>query len=512
MLDSSPLLLIILDGWGHQQSNAQNAITLAKTPVWDKLWSIYPHTLISASGLDVGLPEGQMGNSEVGHMTLGAGRIIYQDLTLINIAIANKSFFQNQVLTNALTICNQKKSALHIMGLLSPGGVHSHEQQIFAMIEMAIQQHVEKIYIHVFLDGRDTPPKSANNSLLNLQKICDRYPNVKIASIIGRFYAMDRDKRIERTNIALALLAHGTAEYVAPTAIAGLDMAYARGETDEFVKPTQITLVDLQDNDVVIFMNFRSDRARQLSYGLTNLPIKLSAFVTLTEYDPLLPAQVAFPKQKTNMTLGEILQQNNLNQLRIAETEKYAHVTFFFNAGREEPFENEQRILIPSPQVATYDLSPGMSAEKITHELIQAIKNKIYQVIICNFANADMLGHTGNLQATIKSIEILDKCLGEIVDNLTQFGGQALITADHGNAEIMWDSSANQPHTAHTANLVPLVYVGPKELRFKTGNYGLKDVAPTILTLLNLPQPPEMTGTAIIDNKTIQRHHHETKN
>lgn len=503
MLVTSPTLLIILDGWGHQESATANAIAQANTPEWNKLWSTCPHTLISGSGLDVGLPDGQMGNSEVGHITLGSGRVNFQDLTLINNAIADGSFYKNPILLNALNTAQQNHSAVHILGLLSPGGIHSHEQQIFAMLKMASQQHVGPIYVHAFLDGRDTPPQSAKQSILELERICASQTNTFIASIMGRFYAMDRDKRQERTTAAVELLSHGKAPYTATTALAGLEQAYARGETDEFVQPTLIKSAPIATGDVVIFMNFRSDRARQLCYALSSAEAKsLGDFVTLTEYDPRLPVHVAFPKQAVTQTFGEILQEQQLSQLRIAETEKYAHVTFFFNAGRETPFIGEERILIPSPKVSTYDLAPAMSAIEITNQLILAIEHKTYDVIICNFANADMLGHTGKMPATIAAIEALDECLGKISRAIQTFGGQALITADHGNAETMWDPHSAQPHTAHTANLVPLVYVGPANIQFKEPepltHYGLRDVAPTMLDLLRIQQPTAMTGSSLI--------------
>lgn len=498
MENTKPLILIILDGWGHRAADAHNAITQATAPTWHKLWKEAPHTLISGSGLDVGLPEGQMGNSEVGHMTLGSGRVIYQDLTLINKAISDGEFFKNTVLLNALNTAQQKHSAVHILGLLSPGGVHSHEQQIFAMVQLAAQQQIAHIYVHAFLDGRDTPPQSAKSSLVALQDLCNKYPNVQIASIMGRFYAMDRDKRLERTKAATDLLLKNIAPFTATDAISALELAYARGETDEFVQPTIIVAANIVKNDVVFFMNFRSDRARQLSNALvaTNL---MSDFVTLTSYDVDLTANVAFPKLPVKNVLGEVLQQNCLRQLRIAETEKYAHVTFFFNAGRESVVSGEDRILIPSPKVATYDLTPEMSAEEITDLLIQYIIEQKYDVIICNYANADMIGHTGNLAATVKSIEVLDKCLARLCAGIQKFGGEMIITADHGNAETMWDEDHQQPHTAHTTNLVPVIYVGPRKIEFNskiTG--GLQDIAPTILQLLNIPIPIEMTGKSLI--------------
>ncbi len=502
MPNTRPLILIVLDGWGFHEQNENNAITLAKKPIWDQLWSNYPHTLLSGSGLDVGLPAGQMGNSEVGHMTLGSGRVIYQDLTLINNSITDKSFFTNQILLNALQQATDQNKAVHILGLLSPGGVHSHEHQIFALIKMAAAQQATQVYVHVFLDGRDVPPKSASASLYALEQICATYPNTKIASIMGRFYAMDRDKRTERTMAAFDLLAHGKSDFAADNALAGLEIAYARGETDEFVQPTKIINTQIQNGDVVIFMNFRSDRARQLSHALSG-NLQLGDFVTLTEYDPALKAHVAFAKPEVQNTLGEVLQRHKLRQLRIAETEKYAHVTFFFNAGKEQQMANEDRVLIPSPKVATYDLTPDMAAPEICTQLITAIQNKTYDVIICNFANADMLGHTGNLPATIQAIQTLDNCLGKIYAAIQEYGGEVLITADHGNAEVMWDEISHQPHTAHTSNLVPLIFISARKFKFKDPApgqiFGLKDIAPTMLALLDLEVPAEMTGSNLLE-------------
>lgn len=499
-----PLLLIVLDGWGYTETSKSNAITLAKTPNWDQLWANNSHTLINASGLDVGLPLGQMGNSEVGHMTLGSGRVIFQDLTLINNAISDGSFFKNQVLLNALSTAKQNKTAVHILGLLSPGGVHSHEEQIFSMLKMCAQQNSSPVYVHAFLDGRDTPPQSAHESLNTLEQLCTTIPGAHIGSITGRFYAMDRDKRTERTDAAFNLLTKGQAKFHASDALTALKQAYARGETDEFVQPTLIDPSSIiKPGDVVIFMNFRADRARQLSYALTTInPKLLGDFVTLTDYDSKLSAHVAFPKLQINNTLGAVLSKHNLTQLRIAETEKYAHVTFFFDAGQEQPYPGEERILIPSPKVSTYDKSPAMAAIEITDNLVNCIQQKSFDVIICNFANADMLGHTGNMDAAIQAIEIIDHCLGRIAAAIKEYGGQAIITADHGNAEIMWDETAHQPHTAHTTNLVPVLHIGEPKIIFKPisiGKYfGLRDVAPTILKLLNIVPPNDMTGTSLI--------------
>lgn len=491
MSSQKPLVLLILDGWGYQTANKHNAITNANTPTWDNIWNTYPHTLLSASGLDVGLPVGQMGNSEVGHMTIGTGRVIYQDLTKLNLAITDGSFYNNSVLLTALKHAMDHNKAVHILGLLSSGGVHSHEDHIVAMLQMAQQHGLNNIYIHAFLDGRDTPPKSAANSLQKLQPY--------IASVMGRFFAMDRDNRHERTDRAIDLLVHGNAKFRSVTPIDALTEAYARGETDEFVQPTIIKPVTIQKDDTVIFMNFRADRARQLTQALLAQLSNHETFVTLTEYDSQLPVKVAYPPIKINHTLTEILSQHNLTQLHIAETEKYAHVTFFFNAGNETIVPGESRILIPSPKVATYDLQPEMSVQQITNVLVKAILDKQYDFIVCNFANADMVGHTGNMQATQLAIEAIDRALLQITNTLNQSGGQMFITADHGNAESMWDDTTKQAHTAHTTNLVPLIYFGPQKFQFKTDKvYGLQDIAPTLLKLLNIDKPSSMTGTCLI--------------
>jgi 2,3-bisphosphoglycerate-independent phosphoglycerate mutase len=505
-----PMTLIILDGWGCREETDANAIAAAHKPVWDQMLATYPHTEISGSGRCVGLPGNQMGNSEVGHLNIGAGRIVHQDLTRIDSSIEDGSFFTNQVLLQALQQAKQNGKAVHVMGLLSPGGVHSHEQHILAMIKMADQQRIEHLYFHAFLDGRDTPPKSAANSIKLLDEQC-RQSGGRIASIIGRYYAMDRDQRWDRIELAYRLLIEGVAAYQAVTAEDGLEMAYARGETDEFVKPTAIrhpqeAPVTINDGDVVIFMNFRSDRARELTqtfiaptfdgFQRQRVP-KLGSFVCLSEYDVRFNAPTAFAPQSLHNLLGEIISREGLHQLRIAETEKYAHVTFFFNGGIEKPFPNEDRILIPSPKVATYDLQPEMSAPELTSKLIAAIKSGRYDLIICNFANPDMVGHSGNLAATIKAIETIDHCLGQIQKTLAEAGGELLITADHGNAEMMYDHSTHQAHTAHTSNLVPFIYVGRKaEIINKNGK--LSDIAPTLLTLMNLPKPQEMTGQSLL--------------
>lgn len=466
---------------------------------------------LSASGLSVGLPEGQMGNSEVGHLTMGAGRVVFQDLPRISHAIEKNLFNQNETFIKALDKITNSSHTLHVLGLLSKGGVHSHEDHLYALIRLAAARGVQKIRVHAFLDGRDTPPQSAIQSLATLQAVCHSVPNARIASISGRYYAMDRDQRWERTQMVYELLTEGKSDWFFTSAKEALIAAYSRGETDEFVKPSIITPSALiTPGDAVIFMNFRTDRARQLSQAFCDPQFsgftrsvwpKLSEFVTLTQYSDTLNASVAFPPVVINHTLGEYLQQHHLRQLRIAETEKYAHVTFFFNGGRETPFENEERILIPSPKIATYDLQPDMSAVEITKQLVDVIRKKSFDVIICNYANADMIGHTGDFDAAVQSIETLDTCLGEVIQAIRSVGGEALITADHGNAEIMFDESSAQPHTAHTSDPVPFIYIGrPAILTKKEGS--LADIAPTLLSLLNLPIPDEMTGTPLIEIKT----------
>lgn len=508
------LLLLILDGWGYSSETENNAIALANTPVWDKLWANYPHTLISCSGLDVGLPRGQIGNSEVGHMTMGAGRVVYQDLTRINLAIEQSEFARNPALNKFINAAHRANQALHIMGLLSPGGVHAHETHFYAVLELCAKLGITKVYLHAFLDGRDTPPASAEASLVALQQRCQQLGVGEIVSICGRFYAMDRDHRFDRTQAAYELLMSAQAEYIAADPISALQQAYARGETDEFVSPTLILTkngakICIADQDYLLFMNFRADRARQLCYAFTQPQFtgftrgdnanKQLHLATFTEYAADLIAAVIFTKPNLTNTLGSCLQQHNLSQLRIAETEKYAHVTFFFNAGNEQAFANEHRILIPSPKITTYDAKPEMSVYQITAELVQAITNKTYDVIICNFANADMVGHTGNLAATIAAVEAIDVCLGKITAALLAVGGEALITADHGNAEQMYDPAVNQAHTAHTTSLVPLIYIGQRNIRLKSGAASLADIAPSLLNLLAIAIPTEMTGKSLIE-------------
>lgn len=508
-----PILLIILDGWGYRSGKKHNAIAMANTPHWDQLIQTCPHTLLDASGLAVGLPAGQMGNSEVGHLTLGAGRVVYQDLSRINKDIETGNFFKNPCLLAGLKKIQAHQKSLHIIGLLSPGGIHSHQQHWYALLKLAAQQHIQHCYLHAFLDGRDTPPKSAAQYIANLEKECKQTGIGKIVSLMGRYYAMDRDKRWERTQLAYDCLTLGETRYQAATAIQGLQMAYDREESDEFVSPTMIveankSSVKIEDGDLVIFMNFRSDRARQLSHAFLDEQFTgfvrrshphLSGFISLTEYAADIRSQIAFPQQNLQNGLGEYLAQHHLTQLRIAETEKYAHVTFFFNGGNEIPSSNETRVLIPSKKVSTYDLTPNMSAIEITDHLLQAIKEKKYDVIICNFANPDMLGHTGNLSATLQGIHCIDDCIGKITACLQEYGGEAIITADHGNAECMFDEKTQQAHTAHTNEPVPFIYIGRPAKINAVKHASLADIAPTLLTLLNISKPKEMTGQNLLD-------------
>ncbi len=495
--------LIILDGWGYSEETDSNAILAANTPNWDRLWQTYPHCLISGSGTDVGLPDQQMGNSEVGHLNLGSGRVVYQDFSRISQAIEQGQFQQNSALCNTLEKTLAQDKALHIFGLVSDGGVHSHIDHIIAMLQMAKQKGLSKIYVHAFLDGRDTPPKSAQKYLQQIedQAIGD------IASISGRYFAMDRDNRWDRIEKAYNMLTQGQSNYTYSSAQQALEAAYQRGENDEFVQPSLIgEPAKIQDGDSVIFMNYRADRAREITRSFVDdkfdqfergKKIKLTEFVMLTQYAASIDTACAFKPVRLKNVLGEHLQNLGKTQLRIAETEKYAHVTFFFNGGVEEPFNGEERELIPSPDVTTYDLQPEMNAPLLTDKLIAAIESAQYDFIICNFANSDMVGHTGNFEAAVKAIEALDQCLGRIVSSLKNHDGEAMITADHGNAEKMTDPKSGQPHTAHTNYLVPFVYVGRKASA-TTSQGVLSDVAPSLLSIANLPIPDEMTGKPLM--------------
>ncbi|WP_240342333.1 2,3-bisphosphoglycerate-independent phosphoglycerate mutase [Methylococcus sp. EFPC2] len=505
-----PIVLLIFDGFGYSELETANAIRLAHTPNWDGLWANSPHTLLECSGGAVGLPDDQMGNSEVGHLHLGCGRLLAQDLTRINQAIANRTFFDNPVLRAAVDQAKTSGKALHILGLLSPGGVHSHETHIHALVELALSRGLSDIYLHAFLDGRDTPPKSAEASIRATEARLAELGGGRIASLTGRFYAMDRDNRWERVSQAYELLAHGKPEFSAASAVEGLAAAYARGETDEFVKPTAITPegtlpVAMQAGDVVVFMNFRADRARELSLCLTQDDFqgfergeypRLGAYVTLTEYHEDFSFPVAFPPTSVKNGLGEVLANSGLKQLRLAETEKYAHVTFFFNGGTDTPFPGEERILVPSPKVKTYDLKPEMSAPEVTDRLVEAIEGGEYDVIICNYANGDMVGHTGVLSAAIAAVETLDASLGRVLAALDRVGGELVLTADHGNAEQMIDPETGEAQTAHTVNPVPLVYRGSAGRLADGGN--LADVSPTLLAILGLDRPAEMTGRSLL--------------
>ena len=506
-----PLLLLVLDGWGYSDNPEHNAIFSANKPTWDYLWSHYPHTLIRASEAAVGLPTRQMGNSEVGHLNLGAGRVVYQEYTRINRAITSGTFFTNKTLADAIDLAVHTQRAVHILGLLSPGGVHSHEEHIHAMAEMAAKRGAQRIYLHAFLDGRDTPPQSAVTSIQAMENKFHALGQGRFASVIGRYYAMDRDHRWPRIQAAYDLITQGKARYYAASAQEALDAAYARGENDEFVQASVIVPpgnepAHIQDGDVVLFMNFRSDRARQITRPFIEENFdgfqrevypRLGRFVSLTEYQSEFHIPVAFPAERLRNVLGAHLASLGKRQLRIAETEKYAHVTFFFNGGMETAYEGEDRILVPSPtDVATYNLKPEMNAPEVTSKVVAAIQSGVYDVIICNFANADMVGHTGDFAATVRAIETLDACIQRIFDALRKVGGEMLITADHGNAEQMFDNDTAQAHTAHTTNPVPLLYVGRKAQIAATGS--LEDVAPTMLYLLGLRIPSEMSGRSLV--------------
>jgi len=506
-VSKKPMVLMILDGYGYREDQQDNAIFSAKTPVMDGLWAKRPHTLIDASGLEVGLPDRQMGNSEVGHVNLGAGRIVYQDLTRLDVEIKERAFFSNPVLTRAVDTAVASGNAVHIMGLLSAGGVHSHEDHILAMVELAAERGAEKIYLHAFLDGRDTPPRSAESSLKRFEETFAALGKGRIATIIGRYYAMDRDNRWDRVELAYDLLTQARGEYQADSAVAGLEAAYARGENDEFVKPTVIRAegqpeTAMEDGDALIFMNFRADRARQITRAFVNADfdgfarkkvVKFSNFVMLTEYAANIDTACAYPPSSLVNTFGEWMAKNDKTQLRISETEKYAHVTFFFNGGVEESFAGEERILINSPKVATYDLQPEMSSAELTEKLIAAIHSGKYDAIICNYPNGDMVGHTGVFDAAVKAVEALDACIAQVTEAVESVGGQLLITADHGNAEQMRDPSTGQAHTAHTNLPVPLIYVGEKQVKAVEGGK-LSDIAPTMLALMGMEIPQEMTG------------------
>ena len=511
-----PTGLIILDGWGKNEDRTYDAIQQANTPNWDNLLKDYQNTLINTSGERVGLPDGQMGNSEVGHMNLGAGRVVYQELSRIQKDIDDGRFFQNNALLKAMDSATDRNDKVHIIGLLSDGGVHSHINHIKASIKMAGERGA-KVVVHVIVDGRDTPPQSALKYIKDLEGYMQKINVGRIASVIGRYFALDRDNRWDRVHKAYDLFTCGEADYKADSALEAIETAYARGETDEFVQATAIMnkngkKTKIKDGDSIIFMNFRSDRARQLTkafiaedfadFHRCRVP-RLSEFVTLTEYKKSYEkfgALIAYRPTKMRNTYGEYVAKKGLKQLRIAETEKYAHVTFFFNGGVDEPNEGEYRILIPSPQVATYDLQPEMSLPELTVKLVEAIKSGKYDTFICNIANPDMVGHTGKMDACIKAAEAVDFALKEILDALKEAGGEAIVTADHGNMELLYDVKNNAPFTAHTTFPVPLVYVGERECTL-IADGALCDVIPSLFHMMDIGQPKEMTGKSLCEFK-----------
>ena len=508
-MDKKLTMLMILDGYGINEREEGNAVKLANTPTIDSLMKQYPTTTISASGLDVGLPDGQMGNSEVGHTNIGAGRIVYQELTRITKAIEDGDFFSIPELVGAIDNCKKNNSKLHIMGLLSDGGVHSHNRHLYAILELAKRKGFEDVYVHCFLDGRDTPPASAENYIAELEKKMEEKGVGKIASISGRFYAMDRDKRWERVKKAYDALVNGEGEKEL-TATTAIEKSYQKEVFDEFVLPTVICnsnnepLATISENDSVIFFNFRPDRAREITRSLVDKDFDgferkyfQLYYVCFTNYDATIEnVHIAFKKEEIKNTFGEILGKRGLTQLRIAETEKYAHVTFFFNGGEETKYPGEDRILVPSPKVETYDMQPEMSALEVTDKVVDAINSKKYDAIILNYANPDMVGHTGNLEATIKALEVLDGCVKRVVEAVNNIEGVLIITADHGNSEQMIDYLTGEPHTAHTTNLVPLVLIG-KEAKLRPGK--LADLTPTMLDIMGIEKPKEMTGESLIE-------------
>lgn len=500
-----PVALLIMDGFGYNANEYGNAIKAANTPNLDKILATYPNTLIGASGMDVGLPDGQMGNSEVGHTNIGAGRIVYQELTRITKSIQDGDFFQNPEFVAAMENCKEKGSALHLMGLLSDGGVHSHNTHLFALVEMAKKMGLEKVYVHCFLDGRDVPPTSGKDFVDELAKKLQEIGVGQIATVMGRYYAMDRDNRWERVEKAYQAMVDGEG-IQNPDPVDAVAKSYEKDVTDEFVVPTVVAKdAGIKENDSIIFYNFRPDRAREITRTFVDPDFKgfdcskgyfKVHFVCMTQYDAQMPnVYVAFKPEELTNTFGQYISEKGLTQLRIAETEKYAHVTFFFNGGVEAPYEGEDRALIASPKVATYDLKPEMSAYEVCDEVLARIASDKYDVIILNFANCDMVGHTGVFDAAVKAVEAVDTCMGKVVDAILQKGGVALITADHGNADQMYEPDGSA-FTAHTTNPVPFAVVG-YDCKLREGGR-LADIAPTMLEILGLPQPKEMTGTSML--------------
>jgi 2,3-bisphosphoglycerate-independent phosphoglycerate mutase len=503
-----PLALIIIDGWGYSPTREGNAIAQAAKPYYDELTEKYPHTLLEASGTRVGLPAGVMGNSEVGHLNLGSGRVVRMDVSLIDHEIATGSFFQNELLSNAMIGARERSRALHLMGLISDGQVHSSQEHLYALLRMAKQHGLERVFIHGFLDGRDTPPASGAEYIAALQEKIEEIGCGRIATVIGRYYAMDRDKRWERTQRAYDLLVNGVGSK-AIEAVAAIKESYLKGLTDEFVEPLVIQdrngepVARIENDDAIIFFNFRPDRARQLTRalavpGFSEFPVPNRPgvdFVCFSVYDVTFPLAVAFPPRHHNNILADVFSAGGVQNLRLSETEKYAHVTYFFNGGTEKEFPCERRLLVPSPKIATYDLQPEMAAFKITNNVLRALDEGETDVLIVNFANPDMVGHTGKLEPTIAACQYVDTCLGWITKGIARARGITLITADHGNAEQMVDPKTGQPHTAHTTNPVPFHLIDPaaRGMKLRTGG-ALEDVAPTIISLLGVEQPADMTG------------------
>ncbi|MGI6065868.1 MAG: 2,3-bisphosphoglycerate-independent phosphoglycerate mutase [Bacillota bacterium] len=512
-LKGKPLLLAILDGWGWREEAYGNAIKQAQVSTYSELWNRYPHTFLKASGEAVGLPEGQMGNSEVGHLNIGAGRVVFQEFTRINRAIRDKSIFSNPALVWAMQEAKKSNKALHLLGLLSDGGVHSHINQLFALLDMAAKIELRDVFVHCFLDGRDVPPANAKEYIAALTDKFKALGFGKIATVMGRYYAMDRDQRWDRVARAYKAMVYGEGLKASLPKVA-VEQSYDKRVTDEFVEPTVIVdesgspQATINTGDSVIFYNFRADRAREITRAFVDEeftgfdrgenPPRVN-YVCMTQYDKTIDAPVAFPPQNLSNTLGQVLAEKGLKQLRIAETEKYAHVTFFFNGGVEEPHEGEERILIPSPKVATYNLKPEMSAFEVTEAVMEKIVSGNYDVIILNFANPDMVGHTGIMEATIKAVQAIDNCLGKVASAIKAQGGTLIITADHGNAEFMLEEGTGEPHTAHTCDLVPFILVQDtlRDVKLRTDG-ALEDVAPTMLELLKIEKPEEMSGTSLI--------------
>lgn len=513
----SPMVLIILDGWGYRNEDDGNAVTVAKTPVMDSLWHAYPHTLIRTSGKDVGLPEGQMGNSEVGHLNIGAGRVVPQELVRISDAIEDGSIQENEGILDVCQAVRYRNSKLHLIGLCSEGGVHSHLKHLFGLLEMAKAQDISDVCIHMITDGRDTKPTDGYRSAQAIQDFIAEHGVGRIATLSGRYYAMDRDHRWDRIEKAYTVMVND-GDGDGRSAVEVMQAAYANEITDEFMEPVRLAPGAVEAGDGVIFFNFRPDRARQLTQvfvdpkfdGFERSLVEPLSFVTMTQYDSHLPVKVAFPPQNLSRILGEVIAEQGLKQFRTAETEKYAHVTYFFNGGLEDPFEGEDRELIPSPLVTTYDKQPPMSAHQVTDTAIAAIEKGIYSLVVINYANPDMVGHTGNMEAAIEAVQAVDKEVGRLVDAIGKAGGTAIITADHGNAEYMWDEN-HKPWTAHTTNPVPFILIEGEKLKLPGSGADvalrpdgrLSDIAPTILSILKIPQPEEMTGRCMLQGADV---------